>query len=424
MSVFTYNGISLPYASMLQFDQRVMYDEKGNTDWYCTQFDIVVQGMINTNYLAAISPDIAAQNFVNAAEIMTAIRTRLERPRRLLSYTFNGIQLIPQPPAGQTGTVDAQNGPKPQKISITQMTNAMFVVTFHVIAHYWERDATAGGTTLNPVLQIPVINQPGVTSVLYNRWTESVELDDLQMSTRTREGRFVIRSDNATGSIADQIRSQMAITGVPSGFVRDRSSYTVTADGLGIEYRVIDKEVFRVPPGLAKRARGEYIETAVGALGGGKPFTTAQCRVSLSGDKDTDQGRLAFTAFQIATQKIAIQGAQLGGKFGFALFDHATLKVDLFENNVDFNIRAVIKPATTKGGKGRKFGIWGFRFGGLSNVPQTSQKGSPIYNDRGSASLLLQAASYYDPNLQNRLNRGKDQMNNGLQVGQAGVSQE
>ncbi len=138
MSLLSYNGVFLPYSTATQFDQRALRDES-DTDWYLTEFNIKAQCVVNKNYLGLLAPDLAPGGVPvtdNAAAIMAAIRTRLMQHRRRLSFTFNGVELIPQPQQGVPGTVDAQNGPKPQSCQIVQLTNVTFLIVYHIIARY------------------------------------------------------------------------------------------------------------------------------------------------------------------------------------------------------------------------------------------------------------------------------------------------
>ena len=59
MSQLTYNGITLPYGNTSSFVQKNVYDPEAQTDWCLTEYAISSQGMINSNYLAVLAPDLA-----------------------------------------------------------------------------------------------------------------------------------------------------------------------------------------------------------------------------------------------------------------------------------------------------------------------------------------------------------------------------
>lgn len=439
MSVIQYNGVVLPYAFFTNFDQQPLYDDQGGVDWYVTKFDIKAQAVLNFEYLGAIAPELVGRT-TNPADIAKFIRERLLQPRRILSVQFNGVELLPQRQVNASGTmigtgeVDAKNGPQPQSCTLTQLTNTTFLATFHIVAHYWEN------TAINASGAVSLTNRRG-GNVLFNRWTESQQIDDCNYSIRVREGKFMIRSDNAAGLIADRFRPTLAILAVPQGFLRQNAKYTVSPDGLGLQYHIEDKEFFKRPPEIpgedsegefsAYRANGEYTESSP-QRGGVLRFCEA--RVALSGDKRTPQWRLLQMAIAIAASKVninAIGRAQdmaaaliagaggLGGGFaGTSSLVNAALarevipesfsmRVDLYKNEVEVRYRAFM---TSRSGfsaaNGRINGIAGLRATGLTSTPGSpgSFQTPPDYPDRGTANWLLQAAAYFDPSLNITLN--------------------
>src|SRR4051812_45654638 len=116
MSVFVYNGISLPYATSTRFEKKAVGDDQGDTDQTLVRYDIQVQCVINTAYIDVIYPNLAG-NASNPADIMNAIEKRLMQRRKPFKYTFNGVDLIPHIP-DVLGKVDTANGPIPQAVNI------------------------------------------------------------------------------------------------------------------------------------------------------------------------------------------------------------------------------------------------------------------------------------------------------------------
>lgn len=416
MSAITYNGVGLPYAFTTQFQQEALYDDVGQTDWYLTKFDIQAQAVVNANYISLLAPDLAVEGAsANAANIMQAVRTRLLQPRRELSVTFNGHELIPQPTAGQQGVVDARNGPMPQSCNIVQLNNETFLILYHIIAHYWECNEVRGAGS-GPLVQ----NTEG-NNVLFNRWSEIVDIDNRNFSKRIREGKFAIRSDNKDGMIADMARRQMAVVGVPKGFLRESSTYIISPDGLTVAYRIVDREVFKLPPAPAFEASGEYIESA--SHRGAKRW--GEVRVNLKGDLVTDQTLLIEKAIAVAVSKLTINGAMTSQLAkGFTLLESASVMVKMYDNEVEVRMRVLMKPKTDKTGKGRKRGVWGMDFAGMAFTPFSEPGDMPPYLDRGTTPLLLQAAAYFDPCFESQLNPTTGQMDRGLAPGTAGETFE
>ena len=463
MSVVTYNGVSLPYPLAVDFQQDVVYDDVSGTDRYLTKFDIKVQTYITSNYLSLLYPtllnSVGDPLTINPAAIMKIVRQKLLQPRKTLSYKMNGVELLPlnqnaaSSPGAATepiiGTVDAKNGPIPQSCNIVNLTNSSFLMTFHIIAHYWENVAA-------PNQNVPSANQTG-NNMLYNRWTESVVMDERMVSTITRTGKFVIRSDNVDGYIADQLRSQMAVVGLPFNFLRQRAEYQATPDGLGLQYTLVDREQYRLPPFPAYKAEG-HISVALEAMG---CMRIVECHVRLTGCYDGAKGdfRISDKARQALINAAVGLASYKVVENGFQILTGAKVSAELFEPVVDVVVQGygiptkateILSPGSTKPQAIGKFTtdlLWKLdtptmastkfnsrqgpnspQYGG-PNTPATigaSQlaKGDttsiyvvpwqPVYGDRGTANLLLMAASYYDPSLTNwKMNRTYGQLQQG-----------
>lgn len=412
MSVIAYNGITLPYGNLTRFEQTAVRDELGDTDWCMTKFDIQAICLINVNYLSLLAPDLAATN-ANPATIAGVIRARLLEHKKQLSVTFNGVELIPSR-AFVPGFVDAKNGPKPQSCTLTNLTNTTFILNYHIIAHYWERPDVVPGRT--PVLT----NQPA-NNVLYNRWTETVDMDNCQITTRTRDGKFVIRSDNVDGIIADEARTQMAVVGVPSGFLRQSSKYTVSPDGLAIAYNVVDKEQFRMPPTPAFEADGDY-EEVIGTMGA---LRYGRVTIHLKGDKATPQFQLMNAAVTVAVTYLAQRGAALPGNW--IIIESASLKFKFYKTNeVTFkmNVMQATPSKASRPGTTPQFPNPIFPFLNITtSIPDSPPDSDymPNYKLRGNNDILLQAARYYDPNFRdNVLVPATGNMSRGNDIGTEG----
>lgn len=424
MSVIVYNGVQLPYGHTTRFEQNAVYDPS-DTDRILTKFDIGVNCLISSAYASQLNPALGALT-QNPANFMAWLRTRLLAQRQALSVTVNGVQLIPQPQLGKTGTVDAKNGPQPQKCDIIALNDTLFLVDYRITAHYWENYSASPTST-------PIVNSNATSSnVLYNRWRESITIDDRNFTKRLRQGRFQIRSDNANGFVPDQLRTQMAVIGVPAGFLRTRNEYTVTEDGLGMDYIQEDVEYFKRPPQGAFRAEGNYrVQTAVNNTA----LTT--CSVRLFGDAslvggvaDVSDGR-AWNQLSLANKAVAIVMAKLAF-LEFSRIQSATLDINMYDNEVAFTCttftslnQRILRAVGTGTGPGT--GGLAFFYDILSHpsscrTPSSdtnyavnifdeagnviervapSQDPPPVYLARGTAGLLLEAAAYYDPSLAN-----------------------
>ena len=433
MGRLLYNTIELPYPLTTQFSQESGYDPASGTDRIITKFDIIVEGILNANHAATLAPSITWPEGYDAAGMMSIVRTKLLQPRKLLQYIVNGTNVIPRVMQGNLGTVDVANGPQPQYCNIMQLTAETFLFSYHITAKYWEN------YNLQNITKLPPENLFSA-SVLSNRWTEAVDIDECDYTTRTREGSYTIRSDNPLGWIADQFRSYDAVLSVPYGFLRTGRSYTQSADGLTLAYRVTDREQHKMPPGGAFTADGYYYETTT-ANG---QIRHSECQVKLKGSKRSPETELIDDAVLIAARTIRFRGAQLQGRTTeggpvLAKLTRASVRRSLYGNEVEVVIGGMYKAT-----KGRFRGVQGF-VGMDTRTPLSELPGSdrniPDYLDRGSAELIVQAAAYQDAgetagkvlgvgpirtssNPQTTHERTKVQMERGFLPGQAGKDDE
>lgn len=458
MSVFKYNGVILPYPLHTNFSQEVVYDDVqgegggGNTDKAYTRFDISLTAVLNTNYLTYMG----ITGPTNPAELMVKIRSALLEPRRDLSVTVGGTELIPSGPGFNVGTVDAKNGPHPQFCRITQLTNETFLVQYGIVAHYWENP------TIGPDGKI-TYEQGG--DILYNRWSEVVEINQLLLSKVTRTGKYTIRSDNKSGKKADDYRFQAAIAGVSLGFLRESQRFAISPDGLSVNYQIVDQEVYKMPPFIpgevhgAYAAKGTYSETNTpGKTGGSCGHTrTAIVDLHLWGSKLTSQEKLIQVALAIGNRKLvdnspaaaynakALQtaGGSNGdsGKAGvsgskgppsniIALLQKIHIDVDLYNNYVHVMMAAVMKPHQRKDKKSREADQ-------AMGIPKdmTSTPGSTGYNidgrgftpttrSRGTWGGKIFASKYRDASLDSSINLKARNYTVGLAPGEAGATAE
>ena len=387
MSLITYNGISIPYSSQTSFSMESVYEDS-KTDRLYNKYTVSTMAVINKSYLPIMGGDAAGDN---AAAIMKSVHEKLMAQKKDFSVTFNGTELLPS-----TSGVDAANGPQPQYCKLTDLTNETFMLDYCIVANYCE----AGGS-----------------AILSNRWSETVVLDQMNYSIRTRTGKYFMRSDNTAKLIADQFRNSFAVTGVPPGFQRTRAEYTVDPSGLALQFTIEDREVFKQPPSPAYKAEGSYTETGRGA-GGAKRY--GRCRVKLYGSKETDQSALVRAAITIAAGKLRISAGEdvNGVGKGFGPIYETSVTVDMYENIVEAMCFGLHKPRFKNDPKNRLNRVAGIPFDAMTFTPLTDDANyNPTYLDRGTAKITLQAAAYADPALRQALNKQTNQLEGGKEVG-------
>lgn len=421
MSIFTYNGITLPYAHTTNFSMDAIGDELGNTDLLYIKYDIEVESVINTSYLSTICGQdlLTAGQFIpeglNPAGVMMYIKNKLMQRRKELVFSFNGTDIAPPKMPGVSTNVDARNGPIPQFCKYIQLSNETFLISYRVIAHYYDN------------LVANIDNDPPVTSrdssaILSCRWKETLSIDGTNLTTRIREGKYVMRSNNEAKGIADQYRSQFAVLAVPEGCVRRKAEYTVDPSGLGIAFTIVDSEVYKLPPSPALTAKGSYRETC----GKGGAMRQGHVKVVMQGDKteNASQERIIRTAVGAAASKLNAVGANLfapgRGRQGTLL--GAAIEIGMYDNIVSVEIQALFPNANFRV-EGLAWGRpnWTLTPGSTKNTPvMTAGDAKSNYPLRGTMPSnfnFLQAAAYYDPNLQATVNAATGQLNKGRQVG-------
>lgn len=389
MSAFSYNSCTLPYSFHTDFKVSAVAEDS-NTDWYLLKYEIKMQFLLNAQYLSIMNLTGVAANSSPAAMLPILHKTLMHR-RKAISYMVNGVQMIPQPQGNNQGSVDAANGPIPLYFNYKELTASTFLCEYAIEASYWNNPSGAGTT-----------NQAG-NPVLYNRWTESLSYDNCLYATRSRNGKYIMRSDQLTAQQVDQLRASMCQVGVPPGFLRTKSEYTVDPNGLGIQYSLIDEEQFKMPPAPAYEADGTYAETTTkrGTMRHGV------IELTLKGAKTTSQSALISAAVLTATQKmnVAINGqAGLGAPAGLvigAILDSSTISVKMYKNEVNVKMRCMITPPAD--GKARFGGVPMMRYDAMVITPNSippAQGGIPAYPVFGNnPNLLLQAAAYWDPSV-------------------------
>ena len=416
MSIVRYNGISLTYPLHSAFSMETVFDPSG-TDLMYTKIDATVQCLINRDFFSTI--DSSLLSGVNPkgdlAGSMRWIRFKLMQARKDLTISVGGTNLIPPrqtKDAGGGRTVDARNGPQPQSCVITKMSDNSFLVTYRIIGHYWENFSDADGA-------IGGLNRDG-NIVISCRWSETQEIDQRNFSVRRRDGTFVIRSDNVSKAIADDVRGLFAVVGIAPGFVRKSARYTIQPDGLAMAFSIEDQEVYLMPPFPAFEADGYYSESSTtnGANRQG------ECYVQLKGTLGANAGvdskdRLLEIALVVMIRKLKQVNATGGDGqlLSQRVLLSSTIRTSLYDNIVECRALIWFGPI----GRKKTFGFNAVNLSAVVSPPTGSDPATakaPAVSDRGAADLLIQAAAYFDPSLENqKLNKDLGQLFPGNQVG-------
>lgn len=388
MAVLTYNGISFPYEHTTEYEMSSEYDES-NTDFNYTKVSIKVDAVINPAYVTGVQG-------ATAAAMMNAMQQKLLTPREALSLKVNGTDIIPI----HSLNVDAKNGPFPQYCRITQLTSATFLIQYAIVARY-----CVGAKS----------------SLVDNRWEESVDIDNLGLVTFTRTGKFTIHSDDAValGVGADSLRPLYAIVAQRPGFLRKSCNFSISRDMLSVTYRITDEEQYKMPPqGFGIQAYTASGKLKIKATRGMSPVSDITCNCTLTAAKTQSQSALLKLCTALVLAKLNSQnpittknvvGNVTNVPFLLLAFD---FEVEMWKNSVTCNAAARANFKVSPGQYSQRFGSEVALINGKQNttsytyVPfvdtlnkngQGPTQDSPKIPDYGTGQLRLQPAPYFDP---------------------------
>lgn len=400
MAELTYAGLYFDPAGWetLAFNQEAVYDDSG-TDIECVRITIdgrcvITQPFFPTGNAAEGDTGDEGNNDDGAKTTakMRIIR-QFMRPRQALSFTVNGVEMIPQL---QTSKIDCRNGPLPQWINVIQVTEKTFICNLRIISH-WAEDS--------------YLNEAG--KILSHRWTETNEIDLNHYTRKTRSGKIVVSSSTYVTTAFDAtLRDSLITTSIDKGFVRESSRYMMDPNGLSMRYDFIDQERFRLPPAPASDSDGEYISSTQWQ---GGPGRFATCKVRLTGPKNDQAapGKLVRLATQICFGKLRANG-------GFFPI-RADFREKLYRNEVEVSLTGRLNPG--QGQNEKQFMSLAASVKGIGLHPIGSGVNDLriVPTSRGTAGMVLQAAAYNDPTLTQTLNKANNALS--IEGGTAPVGQ-
>lgn len=228
MATLSYGGLDLgKYLRTVDFSCEPVFSDDG-VDVLCNKVDIEVQGVISPAGppLTLATNQAAGGGNDRAGQTLAALRTFLEAPRLQLVYAVgNDVALVsPQnvPEAPGVFPCDVRNGPFPGRLRALGVTGDKSVL------FAWKV------TTYTPV---------SAQFCMSNRWAARAEVNEFGYTTRYVEGRAEFRADwmQFRHYGADEFRKLLLVP-APAGFRRERVDVTATSDGLGVYYRVTDRQ--------------------------------------------------------------------------------------------------------------------------------------------------------------------------------------
>lgn len=305
MPGYTYDDLRIEYCRTLVFEMSQDYDPSG-TDGTYTHFVIKVRGFLSYGGFPT----------ADSAVIVSQIKSRLEAPRRPFTYRIGStvVVSVPNPP-------DAKLGPKPLPATVTAVNSGLFYVECG--CEVWQVGCDNECDTRDPVVSL--------------RWTQTESFDQNWYSRLRTKGLLIVRAD--LRQCADNFRP-LATPPVLPDYQRLSSEYTLSPDGLQLEFSFDDQEVDRLPPDLATKAQGQYSVELIRP--GYRRIGTVT--ISLEGPKGTSRKDLLTRAVLMALTKLA-QDKPLTDKnaMWWGRFDE-----DLYSPKVRVSVSANMTPLNTK----------------------------------------------------------------------------
>lgn len=328
--------------------------DPSGVDALYTMYRIQIRGFVAQS--EGMFPGVSGTTPVTAATI-NAIKAELETPRISMEYRIAGNVIVSIPPGG----IDAKLGPFPLPCVFREQTNTgTFYVECGCVVRVVDcKNQCAGGN--DPVLSL--------------RWTQSESFDENWYSRLTTDGHLIVRADFLLN--ADNYRF-LTVPPILPDYIRTASKYTLSPDGLTLNFHFEDEERDRLPPFPATRARGSY---TVQSHGGVKRIGSV--RIRLEGQKGTSRKTLMIVALAMAYSKLredkffSPSFPVITGKFEEDLFD-PIVEIQLTALMANINKNGLVKSSTTGTGaaigatfgviSGAPFGLPGIALGGFGGA--------------------------------------------------------
>jgi hypothetical protein len=248
----------------------------------------------------------------DAPSIYNQVKRILSTPRQRLQVLLEGDTMIDirsfaenkpgVPSAAMSGDdgmeFDVENGPKPVRVDITHITgNSVLRVVFAIEAFL-----------------SPCTNK--VPPILASRWTMTETMDEDFFITRKFTG-FLRKSNWSVSSAAMR---QWMFPGLEDGFRRVSVEYDEHADHLGIDWRVMDRQVHVAAPWPITRLEGTQTETT----GNGIQWYT-EVRLRANGSPEATKRDMMQQLSRIMSMRILYNPDQINEHFkleGVTIVDH------------------------------------------------------------------------------------------------------
>lgn len=302
--------VEVPFAKT-RISQRTIYAPNGYT----------IEG---TEYRFEVSGVATADNVTDFRTLLYRMRSVLSRPRGYFQilwgettadtayYTFG-----PGTAAGSGLNADIAYGPLVENLEIEEIAGGLCAFYRWTITTVQKECFGSCGTGSN--LSAPLSN------ILSNTVKTSIDIDQNFLMTRTVSGELKVKSSAGN---ADRFR-QATDPGEIKNFKRTAKRFSLSADGLTLNYEYIDKEVHWTLPRPITTGQASF-SIKQGGMGG-----IANC--SLSGQfeapSDVSKSEIISVIYVLLASKIN----PTAGDRGFTVWNDRTLTEQVYENVISFS---------------------------------------------------------------------------------------
>lgn len=317
VTIAEYNGIRLHNVQIQNLQQAVEYDATG-TDQLFVRMRLTIRGTVFSGTLKETTrPHVEAAGLPVPLREMTPreLAAYLSQPRkafRLLIPDGNKERIIFEvDPATEkrdehTTKNDVDRGPKPLAVNIFNFARWGYELDFEIEFALQQRT--------NPS---EIFDPKGRADwALNNRWSVSEALDENFFMTRTYQG--TIRLSQAVPDYQFAAR-WLAFPQLEPGFKRESCEYTVSADGLTVQYRIVDRQQAHAPPWPCTKMEVSHSE----ALSKYGYYVQSACSVRLWGPPGVPKSMLLARLAQILRARL-----MWDGQFGKSAFLESLRIVD------------------------------------------------------------------------------------------------
>lgn len=242
-----YNGVTIEYASITDWDETAEYDESG-MNLVANKITITVEGSVFPAYVPPEATNVALDSPGAATSFgfrLNYCLRQLSMPRRIFSM-YNPItkpndRYFVAYPIDTTGlpnrekrNVDVNGGPKPRSVKVLQMCNEFARISFTIEVtkiRCLAGEVGEGGIGMGI--------DPTQGYVVSNRFWTDETIDSNFYVTRTFTGKLRISSPNKSV----HYYRNLYYPPLEDGFRRDSVRFSESQDGLSLSYVVTDKQV-------------------------------------------------------------------------------------------------------------------------------------------------------------------------------------